>query len=244
MTKLYSFLFFMLLFCYQLVTAQNKEEKKYSFEQSIAKSVLNPLKLVVSSDPNVCSYIDLDKDGDPDILKSMTLNQIPIQWIDDDDDMKIGDLMGDTDNDCLMVDLNKDGKYGSYSDVVVDWVDNDGDGDADMEIYLDYADESQKDKPWGPGHFMINIDLDDDNIMNHIDWNTFQLRAWLHDGIADFYEDYLGRSLFLKIHSSPEKLNDLRLNWENPFLFYDPDKDGLTEYAIRVLDQPGVWRSK
>ena len=30
--------------------------------------------------------IDLDKDGDPDILKAMINDSIPIIWIDDDDD--------------------------------------------------------------------------------------------------------------------------------------------------------------
>jgi len=29
----------------------------------------------------------------------------------------------------------------------------------------------------------------------------------------------------------------VRYNWENPFLFYDPDKDGRTEYAIRFMDK-------
>ena len=29
-------------------------------------------------------------------------------------------------------------------------------------------------------------------------------------------------------------MKDLRLNWENPFLFYDPDRDGLSEMAIRL----------
>jgi hypothetical protein len=85
---------------------------------------------------------------------------------------------------------------------------------------------------------MINMDLDKDDILNYIDWNTFQVRCWIHDGKADFFEDYSGHTLFLKIHASPQNINDLRLNWENPFLFYDVDKDGLTESAIRLLDRP------
>jgi hypothetical protein len=47
---------------------------------------------------------DLDKDGDPDILETLTINNTPIRWIDDDDDMKWTDTEGDTDSDCLMID--------------------------------------------------------------------------------------------------------------------------------------------
>ncbi|MEZ4908043.1 MAG: hypothetical protein R2771_10505 [Saprospiraceae bacterium] len=39
-------------------------------------------------------------------------------WIDDDDDMKYGDIEGDMDNDCLMIDINGDGKYGSSLDLI------------------------------------------------------------------------------------------------------------------------------
>ncbi len=183
-------------------------------------------------------FIDLDNDGDPDVMKYTTSNGFPVQWIDDDDDMKTTDNEGDTDNDCLMVDVNKDGKYGSYGDAVIDWVDTNNDGKADIQIFSEFAAEKDKDKPWGPGHFMVNMDLDKDNILNYIDWNTFTVRCWIHDGRSDFFEDYSGNTLFLKIHASPQNINDLRLNWENPFLFYDVDNDGLTECAFRLLDRP------
>ena len=199
---------------------------------------INSYRLPPANNVKEIQFEDLDKDGDPDVMRYTTSNGFPVLWIDDDDDMKKTDIEGDMDNDCLMADVNKDGKYGSYSDVVVDWVDTNNDGKADIQIFSEFSSEKDKDKPWGPGHFMVNMDLDKDNVMNYIDWNTFQVRCWLHDGKADFYEDYSGQSLFLKVHSSPEKINDLRMNWENPFLFYDPDQDGLSEYAFRLLDQP------
>ena len=42
------------------------------------------------------------------------------------------------------------------------------------------------------------------------------------------------------MHTTTDKMNDVRLNWENPFLFYDQDDDGLTEMAIRLCDSPPV----
>ncbi len=183
------------------------------------------------------TFIDLDNDGDPDVLRSITYKDIPVQWIDDDDDMKWTDLEGDTDNDCLMIDRNRDGKYGSYGDLIIDWISADG-VKADLQVVVENDAEENKLKPWGGGHFMWMIDTDNDNVFNYIDWNTFGLRAWMHNGVADFFKDYNGKSAFMKMHSEPAKFNDTRLNWENPFLFYDPDKDGLSEMAIRLVDTP------
>jgi hypothetical protein len=175
-------------------------------------------------------YVDLNGDGKPNLLRTTTVNDIPIQWIDDDGDLKIGDTEGDTDSDCLMIDRNKDGHYGGNGDMIIDWNDTDNDGMADMQVVLEYSDNGRG------GLYMWVIDMDKDNIFNYVDFNTFKLRAWLHNGQADFYEDYHGNSAFMKAHSGTNQLNDLRLSWENPFLFYDFDNDGLTESAIRFLD--------
>ncbi len=217
------------------VVAQSSAQTASSWN---AKTQLNSYRILQPLSGTKPEFIDLDNDGDPDLMKYTTSNGFLVQWIDDDDDMKITDTEGDIDNDCLMADIDKNGKYGSHSDVIIDWVDTNNDGKADMQIYSDFATEKDKDKPWGPGHFMVNMDLDKDDIMNYVDWNNFKIRCWIHDGKADFFEDYSGQTLFLKIHASPQNINDLRLNWENPFLFYDVDKDGLTECAFRLLDQP------
>ncbi|MDW7691183.1 hypothetical protein R9C00_19475 [Flammeovirgaceae bacterium SG7u.111] len=179
---------------------------------------------------------DLDGDGDPDIIYSVTIRNTPIMWIDDDDDLREGDFEGDTDSDCLLIDVNKDGKYCDYEDIAVDWIDKDGDGMADMQVFIENAKEGAK--KWGPGHYFWVIDSDKDNVFNYIDWNTFEVRAWLHEGSSNFFEDYVGQSTFLKAHTSTYHMEDVRLNWENPFLFFDHDGDGLTEMAFRALDSP------
>lgn len=202
-----------------------------------ANTLLIPYRLPPAPAGYKPTYIDLD--GDPDILRTVTANGIPVQWIDDDDDMQYGDLEGDTDNDCLMIDRNKDGVYGGYGDLIIDWVGEDEDGNPAMQVVVDNIPEANRMKT-GNGHYMWVVDTDKDDVFNYIDWNTFTLRCWIHNGLSDFYEDYNGKSTFMKIHSTTERVNDVRMNWENPFLFYDPDNDGLTEMAIRFCDSPKI----
>ena len=204
-----------------------------------ANTLLIPYRLPPAPAGYKPTYIDLDGDGDPDILRTVTANGIPVQWINDDDDMQYGDLEGDTDTDCLMIDRNKDGVYGGYGDLIIDWVGEDEDGNPAMQVVVDNIPEANRMKT-GNGHYMWVVDTDKDDVFNYIDWNTFTLRCWIHNGLSDFYEDYNGKSTFMKIHSTTERVNDVRMNWENPFLFYDPDNDGLTEMAIRFCDSPKI----
>jgi hypothetical protein len=184
------------------------------------------------------TYLDLDKDGDPDILKAILNDSIPIIWIDDDDDMKQGDKEGDTDNDCLLIDKNKDGVFAGPFDFSIDWIDEDHDGKADIQLIVNNAGTKVRNYfDWG-ADFMYVLDVDKDQIMHYVDWNKIMMRAWEHYGHANFYKDYSGNSTFLKMHASSFRISDLRYNWENPFIFYDTDKDGLTEWAIRLVDTP------
>jgi hypothetical protein len=184
------------------------------------------------------TFLDLDKDGDPDILKAMLNDSIPILWIDDDDDMRQGDKEGDTDNDCLLIDKNKDGIFAGPFDFSIDWIDEDHDGKADIQLIVNNAGTKVRNYfDWG-ADFMYVMDEDKDQIMHYVDWNKIMMRAWEHYGHANFYKDYSGNSTFLKMHASSFRISDLRYNWENPFIFYDTDKDGLTEWAIRLVDTP------
>lgn len=186
---------------------------------------------------------DLNGDGKPEAIYSITGDSVPILWIDDDRDMKWTDIEGDMDNDCLLIDRNKDGIYGGDGDLVIDWVDSDNDGKADLQIVMDYP-AVHATEVWPNGHVMILLDTDKDNIFNYIDWNTYQIKSWNKSGRAAFYTDYSGQSAFTKMHVATYNMGDLRLNWENPFLFYDPDKDGLSEIAVRLLDSPSTKDEK
>lgn len=203
------------------------------------KLQIEPFRLPLPPVGYQVEYIDLNGDGKPDAIKSVTVNDTPILWLDDDGNMKEGDIEGDMINDCLLIDRNKDGIYGGQGDLIIDWVDTDDDGKADMQIVIEYP-KKNTGEVWPNGHYMIMRDLDRDNIFNYINWNDFSLRCWDKNGVCDFYEDYSGQTMFMKIHTSTYDIKDLRLNWENPFLFYDEDGDGLTEMAIRFVDSPKI----
>ena len=136
---------------------------------------LNAYRLPPDPQNRPNQYVDIDKDGDADLLKTFTQNNIPVCWIDDDDDMKWLDMQGDMDSDCLLIDRNKDGIYAGPEDLVIDWNDTNNDSKADMQVIADYVAVGDK-SPWGPGHYMWMLDLDKDNIFNYIDWNTFTLK--------------------------------------------------------------------
>ncbi|WP_283391132.1 hypothetical protein [Millionella massiliensis] len=163
-------------------------EKNYWNE----KTLLIPYRLAPGAADQKPTYIDLDGDGKPEVLRTVTTNGIPVQWIDDDGDMEYGDLEGDTDNDCLMVDRNKDGIYGGYGDLIIDWVGEDDEGNPAMQVVVDNIAEKNRIYP-SNGHYMWVIDTDKDNIFNYIDWHNFSLRCWIHNGLSDFYEDYHGQ---------------------------------------------------
>jgi hypothetical protein len=184
------------------------------------------------------TYVDLDKDGDPDILRAMINDSIPILWIDDDDDMRYGDKEGDTDNDCLLIDKNKDCIFAGPFDFSIDWIDEDHDGKADIQLIVNNAGTKVRNYfDWG-ADFMYVLDVDKDKIMHYVDWNKIMMQAWEHNAHSNFFYDYSGNSTFLKMHASSFRINDLRYNWENPFIFFDTDGDKLTEMAIRLVDTP------
>ncbi len=204
----------------------------------LSNKEITPHRLPMANDLTKLQYIDLDDDGDPDILRYTILDSIPVQWIDDDDDMRYSDIEGDMDSDCLMIDRNRDGQYGSAYDLIIDWDDENSDNKADLQAVVDYS--GLDDRGRWRSHYMWVIDLDKDGIFNYIDWNKLKIEAWEHSGQAKFFTDYHGNSVFLKAHTNTFNIEDLRYNWENPFLFYDFDDDGQSEMAIRYVDEPIV----
>lgn len=205
-----------------------------------ANTQLIPWRIpLVSVKSRIC-YEDLNHDNAPDIIHSYILDSIPLLWIDDDSDMKLDDFEGDTDNDCLLIDANNDGIFAGPEDLCIDWVDTDDDGIAEMQFVIRNGKKSVRYAPDYSADYLCVIDLENDDIKSFIDWRHLMLDCWKHAGISNFYQDYHGNTLLLKMHNSSFRVSDSRLSCENPFIFYDYDQDSLTECAVRLMDVPYV----
>jgi hypothetical protein len=162
-------------------------------------------------------FVDLDKDGDPDLMVRREEKNLVV-IVDDDDDMKMSDADGDKDSDCYLVDYGADGVV----DRMVDYIDNNGDNVAD-EMEIRYYQNGELRYAW------MWEDIDKDGKM--WDLENYQYSA------KPYKCDMLGDNLFyLNKYDAP------RDAWipfsECPFAFYDTDGDGRTEVVVRVSASP------
>lgn len=104
--------------------------------------LLLPFRLPFPNDMEKVKKLDFDNDGDPDAIQYTIYDDIPVMWIDDDDDMKLSDWEGDMDNDCILIDRNKDGIFAGPWDFSVDYGDEDGNGIADLQLIVDNGDST------------------------------------------------------------------------------------------------------
>ena len=194
------------------------------------------LKSTTQSDEIV--RLDINKDGKPDILERWW-NGKRVRWLDENGDMLPTDTRGDQVADVMQIDKNGDGLYDSMLDINIKWADNDGDGRADLQAFVTQGREWSNGK-YDPGesHWMVFVDVEKDGVLGWLDWETYDFgnNNWGYTNVTNWLPDYNGDAVFLKIHRPPQSLPDPRLNWENPFAFFDFDADGASEMAIRWLD--------
>ena len=114
--------------------------------------MLQPFRVPLPAQGVEIEMLDLNGDGKQDAVKSaIHAGKVPILWLDDDGNMKEGDIEGDTVNDCLLVDRDANGVY----DLVVKHIDMNEDGKADVQLILDYpVGKDRGPKGWNAPHYM------------------------------------------------------------------------------------------
>lgn len=141
-----------------------------------------------------------------------------IVWvIDDDEDGSIRNG-GDVHSDCYVVDWDGDGVV----DRMVDYIDNDGDKDAD-EMDIRYFTNGELRSVW------VGVDLDDDNVMWDLEAYEYSHNFFRSDPYGD-------EMIYMN------KFDPTRGGWvpisECPFAFFDLDDDGFSEIAVRISASP------
>ncbi len=201
--------------------------------QAPAPRDLRKTALASASPSSEIARLDIDGDGKPDIIERWW-NGKRVRWLDENGDLLPTDTRGDQVADVLQVDMNGDGIYDGVTDQNIKWADNDGDGRPDVQAW------ATQPPAWGDGewsttesHWMLFLDVGKDGVLGWQDWQTFNFgdSNWDYTNTHDWLPDYHGDGMFLKIHRPPQALPDPRLNWENPFAFYDigrrrPHRDG------------------
>ena len=167
-------------------------------------------------------YVDNDGDGKPEEVWFIDLalrhragwRPVLVRVIDEDGDLEVGGEP-DLDSDLYLADWKADGTV----NVVTDYTDRDGDNDVDeMAFYFPRGDELMV--WWGD-------DIGDDNLLWYDVGYTYNQSA------CQYRSHFGGDELFSAFHLG---LDDAEWTpaWEDPFVFYDHDRDGVTEEVIRI----------
>ena len=145
---------------------------------------------------------------------------ILVRVLDEDGDL---DATGaDLDSDLYLADWQADGVI----DAVVDYHDEDADGDVDtMGIYF-----GEYQKPWLDKNVVKvwwSRDVGDDNLLWYdLDWNYEQIGC-------QYRSHFSGDEVFYQFALEKDSTHWLNVAY-NPFAFYDPDHDQCSESVVRI----------
>ena len=187
------------------------------------------VKTVVSSPPGKRHYIDRDGDGRPEevwfidtaLRHPERYRPLLVRAIDEDGDLQAGHEP-DLDSDLYVADWGADG----IVDAVLDYTDADGDNDLDeMGAFFYGGTHGYFDEP------VIRVwwsrDVGDDNLL----WHDV---GYTYDQTLCQYRTHFGGDEELIAFSLPLSGSEWIPFFENPFLFYDHDGDGVTEEVLRM----------
>lgn len=181
-------------------------------------------------------YSDITGDGTPDIIE-LWWNGKRLRWFDEGNVATYNDKWGDMRNGALQVDMDGDGFYDGPGDYSVKWADTDSDGIPDVQVFSRNPAEGH-DWVFGASGSIYFVIMDPDNtgLLTDIDWNDLSVSWTRWDRGPNWRTNYYGNVTFLKEHAPIWSVENPEYTWENPFLFYDFDNDGLPEMSIRVAD--------
>ena len=157
--------------------------------------------------------------------ETITLRGQPVGtiiWVIDDDGDGSVQKGGDRDSDCYVIDYGADG----IVDRMVDYIDNNNDGQAD-EMDVRFFQDGVLSYAW------FGVDIDRDGVL----WDIKTFDDSLEAGRLC---DPNGDNLFYVNKFNPERGCWSPLG-ECPLAFYDTDGDGLSEIAVRVSVVPAAW---
>ncbi|MGZ0709114.1 BNR-4 repeat-containing protein [Coraliomargarita sp. W4R53] len=180
--------------------------------------------------------LDVDGDGDPDIIERRWQGK-RLRWFDENDDATAADVWGDMVHDALQVDVDDDGYYDGPSDYNVKWADRDGDGIPDIQVFNR---NPRADSDWVFGKsgavYFVSIDPGNTGMLTDINWHDLSVSWTRYHRGPNWLSNYHGNATFLKEHAPIWSVEQPEYSWENPFHFFDPDGDGLSEISLRVAD--------
>jgi hypothetical protein len=172
-------------------------------------------------------YVDHDQDGNADEVWFVdTAARHPEEWrpvlvraMDEDGDLQ-NDSQPDQDSDLYVADWHSDGTV----DAVLDYTDVDDDNDVD-EIAMYFPGTASF---GGEGSIVVwwGNDVGDDNLL----W--YDVGFTYNQPLCQYNTHFGGNEMFCAFVLDPGATT-WRPTWENPFLFYDLDNDGVTEEVIR-----------
>ena len=221
------------------------------FERMIGPAVRMDPKIaaqVLASKPGTKFRYDTDGDGkidtiyfiDNDDRHSPDRQPLLVKVVDEDGDMWVTGE-GDLDSDLYIADWNGDGTI----DRVVDYIDVDGDNDVDEQVLYRWHDDLRfKDDTWGSLLYNGRAysatwtrDIGDDNRLQ------YERNYEYNQPTTQWQSDFNGDEISVYAFLYDVKENRFIPGWENPFCFYDSDKDGVAEEVVRLTGNRNTARN-
>lgn len=209
-----------------------KIAKQKAFEQFFGDAAkLDPamVQKVKADIPGKRHYVDKNGDGKPEEVWFIDIDPrhnernrpMLVKVVDEDGDLQTG-KEPDRYGDLWIADWNADGLVNA----VIKYDDLDGDKDVDRMEWYTYGKKNRNVDKDGLRVLLV-MDDGDDNLLDYdIDYVYYQQPCQDHSHLG-------GNESFTAFYLDTE-LNKWIPYFENPFLFYDSDNDGVTEEVIRI----------